>query len=628
MSQNEMKISNEKIEDYLKFYIELRNTPGFAVLVDGEWGSGKTWFINKFIEKNNEAKFIYVSLYGVSSVFEIEEQFFQQLHPVLSSKPFTIGAKILRGVVKGTLKVDLPDFNKVTTGAEYDVTITEGVPSFLKDTESRILVFDDIERCKLNHVELLGYINNFVEHQGQKVILLANEKEIPELDEYKCKKEKLIGRRFKITAEIDSAFTSFISTINDKKLAELISENKGTILEVYKSGNHKNLRTLKQSMIEYERFFTFLPDQAKKHKAFQEDCIRSFFAINMELRKGTLSTSDIRRFSSDYYRYLSTKKKDEQEEENILAKTVKTYFNSSPENIAPNEESLFYFFEFGTIPNCVMENAIDKSKFFVTENTPAWVKLWRLDQLSDEDFEVCYKAVLKHFISEGFTKQGELKHVVGILIALSKNQIVDTSMDSTMTLIDEVLDKMLKNKKIEMATREETSYERFDNAYAGLCFYEYESPEFKKIAMRLREHQGELEELAVREDAIKLIGIVKEDSKLFFRVLTISNSSDQKYYDVPILKYIDSQLFVKTWSELPPENRMDVLHTIEARYEYLSSTRNLVDELEWLKSVRDEIDQQKVGFKQPTKYYCSLLQGRIINAIKHIDASQSSEVKG
>jgi hypothetical protein len=39
----------------------------------------------------------------------------------------------------------------------------------------KIIIFDDLERCKLKISELFGYINEFVEHYGCKVILLSEE---------------------------------------------------------------------------------------------------------------------------------------------------------------------------------------------------------------------------------------------------------------------------------------------------------------------------------------------------------------------------------------------------------------------------------------------------------------------
>ena len=108
MTQGSQSI-NTHIETYLDYYCELSHAPGFAILLKGKWGCGKTWFINKYREKleKQQQKCLYVSLYGMTSFSEIEDTFFQQLHPVLSSKGMAITGKILKGLLKGTLKIDL-----------------------------------------------------------------------------------------------------------------------------------------------------------------------------------------------------------------------------------------------------------------------------------------------------------------------------------------------------------------------------------------------------------------------------------------------------------------------------------------------------------------------------------------
>lgn len=102
---------NSHIETYLDYYCRLSHAPGFAVLLKGQWGSGKTWFINKYREnlKARNQKCLYISLYGMTSSSEIEDAFFQQLHPILSSKGMAITGKIFKGLLKGTLKIDLND---------------------------------------------------------------------------------------------------------------------------------------------------------------------------------------------------------------------------------------------------------------------------------------------------------------------------------------------------------------------------------------------------------------------------------------------------------------------------------------------------------------------------------------
>ncbi|WP_161938126.1 P-loop NTPase fold protein [Mastigocoleus testarum] len=108
MSQENISPNNH-IEEYLDYYCSLFCSPKLAVLLKGEWGCGKTWFINQYREKlkSQNKKSLYVSLYGVNSYSEIEDSPFQQLHPILASKQMVIAGKVFKGFLKGALKIDL-----------------------------------------------------------------------------------------------------------------------------------------------------------------------------------------------------------------------------------------------------------------------------------------------------------------------------------------------------------------------------------------------------------------------------------------------------------------------------------------------------------------------------------------
>lgn len=107
MTQHNAQLNSHIIE-YLDYYCNLPDAPGFAVLLKGKWGSGKTWFIKRYCEslREKKRKCLYVSLNGVTSFSEIENAFFQQLFPALSSKPIALAGNILAQIIKGTLKVD------------------------------------------------------------------------------------------------------------------------------------------------------------------------------------------------------------------------------------------------------------------------------------------------------------------------------------------------------------------------------------------------------------------------------------------------------------------------------------------------------------------------------------------
>ncbi|MBN6378960.1 NTPase KAP, partial [Escherichia coli] len=97
-------MNNTYIKDYIEYYLSLTTEPQYAIMLKGAWGSGKTWFIEQVLEeykqKNSEFKFLKVSLYGVNSIKQIEDEFYRQLHPVLSNKALIFGANVLKNTLK------------------------------------------------------------------------------------------------------------------------------------------------------------------------------------------------------------------------------------------------------------------------------------------------------------------------------------------------------------------------------------------------------------------------------------------------------------------------------------------------------------------------------------------------
>ncbi|GAG66153.1 unnamed protein product [marine sediment metagenome] len=184
---------NKHIETYLDYYLNAKFNPNFAILLQGKWGCGKTWFIKQFIKEysnKDSYKFIYLTLYGVSSISEIEDQIFQQLHPILSSKAMAITGKILKGILRASVKIDLDAVKNSDASINCQIPDIE-IPEYLKNTANCILVFDDLERCRISINTLLGYINSFVEHQGLKVIILANEEELQIIEKKEDKESNL-----------------------------------------------------------------------------------------------------------------------------------------------------------------------------------------------------------------------------------------------------------------------------------------------------------------------------------------------------------------------------------------------------------------------------------------------------
>jgi len=188
---------NRHVIEYLTYYASLPHSPNYAVMLSGPWGVGKTHLVKKFLEGLNKVgkKPVYVSLYGLSTIDEIDQALFQAIYPVLGHKATKIGARLTKTVL-GRFGIN-PNFR-----------LDELLNKFTAD----LYVFDDLERCEAPINTTLGYINDFVEHEGCKVVVIGNETELSSREGYAKRREKLIGKTLEVQSDFEEAFQFFLST--------------------------------------------------------------------------------------------------------------------------------------------------------------------------------------------------------------------------------------------------------------------------------------------------------------------------------------------------------------------------------------------------------------------------------
>ena len=237
-------------------------------MINGPWGSGKTFFVKKYFDDRKQktsptsdaSLYLYVSLYGVNNFKQIEQSFFRQLHPMLARKEVAIATEFLKGALKTALKVDINGF---------DVTINSQIPSIdlvdLMSDSKYVIVFDDLERCSMPIVDMLGYINSFVEHKQKRVIIIANEEEIRETvaandgaKKYTVLKEKLVGKTFAFSPSGIGPIESFISEVSDKDVHGFLRSNSEYIEKIYVESKIYNLRSLRVAILEFARIMANL----------------------------------------------------------------------------------------------------------------------------------------------------------------------------------------------------------------------------------------------------------------------------------------------------------------------------------------------------------------------------------
>lgn len=240
-------MTNKELSSYIRHYVEKDQTKS-AIMLTGEWGTGKSHYIKNelipFLASNGKHKCILVSLYGLSSVSEISKSIYLEARlGVLNAKSEGIAAGKLgvTTVIKG-----VSSYFGIELGAS-EKTWQELYLSI--DLSGKLIILEDIERTKIDLLELMGYVNSLVEQDGVKVLLVANETEIlryePEQDsaedadstnifeekskkkdkaytaetlEYLKTKEKTISDTITFFGNFEEAIKQIIRTFKDAKL--------------------------------------------------------------------------------------------------------------------------------------------------------------------------------------------------------------------------------------------------------------------------------------------------------------------------------------------------------------------------------------------------------------------------
>ena len=185
-------MTEQQVRDEVLRYID-DSAYNYAILIDGEWGCGKTYFISNILSqeiKQHEEKkakpraLKYVSLYGCKTMHDVQENIAWSFaenarekiidNANLSKKADNISSNVLlssKKIGNAILKKFLPETSLYEISSDW------------LNLGAFIFVFDDLERCDCSLNEVFGFLNELVEHENTKVIIVANEKEISGISE-------------------------------------------------------------------------------------------------------------------------------------------------------------------------------------------------------------------------------------------------------------------------------------------------------------------------------------------------------------------------------------------------------------------------------------------------------------
>ena len=571
-----MTTNDESLNKHLRTYLEYYNTltnPKYAVLVDGEWGVGKTHLINKIFKEKQK---IYVSLFGLTTIQEVHSAVFVKMYPNRSR-----------------IKKFFNWFGNSSVKAN-DVTLALGpligniANALIKEKvdNSKPIIFDDLERCKIDHEDLFGAINKYVEHHQCKVIVIAHDKKLKE--GLTDKKEKIFGQILKVSPDIQDAFNQFIKR---SKAPKAFEDVKDIIYKSFLASECKSLRVLDYVINDCARFLPCIPESLYNDKRLLSELFILFTAIDINFRLGKLLEKDIESRNSVYY-YM---KKD---------KNAGDIFDTIKENYKRNE--VLIHIESDLISNEVLINTIinglyhkeqiqdciSKSRHFMKPGSYGpWFTILNFDSCETEKVDKALEELYARFENLQIIEKGEIQHSINVLFLLSDAQHIDKSFDEIYSYFLDYVKKLQYNNKFLPADLF-TEYEPIRDSAYGYGFwindsYRHFSAKLYKILM-LNQQISLRKRYPIFLDELKTN--LKEDTLKFCEQICRNGLREVNIYGyIAILSSFKPHEFVDMWLSIDMTKWHSVRTALVNRYSGGSLHGDLQDEGPWIKLVKMNI---------------------------------------
>lgn len=331
--------SQEVLEKLKKFRnVSLNNGEKNIILIDGDWGIGKTFTYKKYLEENN-LKEIYISLFNLDKLEDIDKKLISSyIISYINKKNINLFQKFIS---KFPNKVNIEGVsnlleNKVGFSIS-DVTNLLQIEN-LEFDNNIVLCFDDLERIgdKVEFKSLLGKIEQL--HTKIDIIVLCNTKKLSKenqsiFDEYK---EKVID----YTLTLDSFDSDFLEKFINK--VNLNDESKKILLGIFKEYGKNNLRYLIKVMKRYQEIENLCSGEEWFIKN-QSLIVKGIANLELELSLGVYSKKELETLKG-YEEYFSKNNKDRKEKDESELKKEVNFLNGISTEIVKIVELLYKYY--------------------------------------------------------------------------------------------------------------------------------------------------------------------------------------------------------------------------------------------------------------------------------------------
>lgn len=590
---------SQYIVESIKSFVKQEQT-SYAVLLNGAWGSGKTHFwennlikaIEKIpiIEENSDEtyKHVYISLYGLSNIKEVEKKLLLNLYLYKSKKENENKFNLFKNKFNPFKNEKVIKWGSIVLSGLRDVELFGVSASSFKlekidiqkliNLSDVVFCFDDLERSSIPINELLGYINELVEHGNAKVIIIANEEAIEGKETYKKIKEKVVGRTLLYKPNHTVVVKQIVNSMKNQDCKKMLHDNLALIEKTFLNSDTNNIRILKQTIYDFEVIYNEVQENYPKiSEKVMREILYFTLAIGFEIRSGMKESDNLEKITSDkeffYYVRLRDNVKDEP------WKSLKAF----DEKYLLKENNIRYikfietFVRKGILDIVTFKNEMDG----ITKNGDEELKYnsfltheyW---YHSDEDFRRLSQLTFEK-LEQGdcvlYTYYAAYKRFEELI----KLKLFDKSIDELTEAILSGIDKAKEKAEYEEGREEGLSAART-----------MASGNRKLILDKLCSSIDELKAQKEKQEIFNLFQLIKVDVPKFGRELDI------KYQNIPVFHILEFQLIKETIFSLENRDLHFFIDVMERRYKGVMR-EELSVELPVLKELKIEIENHIKG---------------------------------
>lgn len=572
--------SNEATK-LLDYYIDDSVDTEYAIMLSAPWGAGKTHFIEKYLDHRSSQRtankgpyYLYASLFGVTAISAIKDQFFAQIHPQLNSKGFQLFGNMAAGV--------LEKFSGAKGGAQ-------ALKELLLNLDGKILVIDDLERCSMKISDVMGFINTLVEHEKLKVIILANENEIPEAQrkDYDRQKEKLVGKTIEVKADPSEVLDKLWSDLKPGAAKEIVCAERTALLATFNDSKSPNYRNLRAVLADFERLVGVVDKRLSDQPNALKQLLLYMIATGSEARSGELNEAMLRQLPTTTIsmgRLFSKSVKSPLENafERLKNRYPKVRWTDpivSPKHLA----NLFFS---GRIDvDAINEELACHPDVVGHAHIPAWRLLWDWTRMSKSEYEKAKAELLSELANEKLTLPGVILHVAGITITLRDydDQLIGGEEEDLLTYFTKYVSRLVGAGTLAP----NKGFNAFDSMSAlGLVYSSYSNPQFISIYTMVKNSSAEVLLKQLKEKACSYVERLAIDSDSYSSLYEYGVEAES-YGGIPFLHHINVEVLAEL---LIIDSRCNdkLFISLLKRYEHNSQAgQTLKDEYKWLENLKN-----------------------------------------